>query len=293
MSVSIGIGLAFVAMLCWGFGDFLIQRSTRKIGDWETLFVITIFGVIILLPFVFGRINTLFSTQGSGIWILIASALVLTLASMLEFESFKKGKLAIVEPIIPFEIPTAFLLAFFVLHDKVSLGQTIFIILLIFGLCLVSFREKSISKKFFLEKGVFLAFTGAAFMGIADFFLGWGSRVTDPILANFVLNIIMATVSGVMIISRGQIRHAVTDIMANRGLLLTMSIADNVAWVAYAFAMSIVPIAVATGLSESSVIIAVMLGFFVNKERIQSHQKLGLILAIISAIVLAAITSAS
>ena len=38
--MSLGIGLAFVAMLCWGFGDFLIQRATRKIGDFEILAVI-------------------------------------------------------------------------------------------------------------------------------------------------------------------------------------------------------------------------------------------------------------
>ncbi len=49
MTIEVGIGLAFVAMLCWGFGDFLIQRSARKLGDWETLFVITFFGVIVLL----------------------------------------------------------------------------------------------------------------------------------------------------------------------------------------------------------------------------------------------------
>ncbi len=52
MLTSVGIGLAFVAMLCWGLGDFLIQRSTRKIGDWETLFIISAFGTGILLPFV-------------------------------------------------------------------------------------------------------------------------------------------------------------------------------------------------------------------------------------------------
>ena len=36
MTAGIGIALAFVAMLCWGFGDFMIQKSTRKVGDWET-----------------------------------------------------------------------------------------------------------------------------------------------------------------------------------------------------------------------------------------------------------------
>lgn len=38
MSIEIGIILAFLAMVFWGFGDFLIQRSTRTVGDAETLF---------------------------------------------------------------------------------------------------------------------------------------------------------------------------------------------------------------------------------------------------------------
>jgi len=45
-----GIIFAFGAMLFWGFGDFLIQRTTRKIGDIETLAFISIFGSIGLLP---------------------------------------------------------------------------------------------------------------------------------------------------------------------------------------------------------------------------------------------------
>ena len=72
-----------------------------------------------------------------------------------------------------------------------------------------------------------------------------------------------------------------------------MSIADKAAWVAFAFAMSLAPIAVAVALSESYIIIAVILGLFVNKEKIQFHQKCGLVLAIFAAIFLAAITGGS
>jgi drug/metabolite transporter (DMT)-like permease len=49
--ISIGIGMAFIAMLCWGVGDFLIQKSTRKLGNVETLFLITFFGAIVLFTF--------------------------------------------------------------------------------------------------------------------------------------------------------------------------------------------------------------------------------------------------
>ena len=70
-----------------------------------------------------------------------------------------------------------------------------------------------------------------------------------------------------------------------------MAISDNAAWIAYIFSMSLVSIAVATALSESYIIITVLLGLFINKERLQTHQKIGLVVALTAAIVLAAITA--
>ena len=132
---------------------------------------------------------------------------------------------------------------------------------------------------------------GAILMGLADFLLGWGSRVTDPLLANFVINTVMTLVSGIFLLIRGRIGHMIHDISASRGLILVMSIADNTGWIAYAFAMTLVPIAIATGLSESSTIVAVLLGLFVNKERLQRHQKIGLVVALSSVMLLAFMTS--
>jgi drug/metabolite transporter (DMT)-like permease len=291
MTAGIGIALAFVAMLSWGFGDFMIQKSTRKVGDWETLFIITAFGTIVLLPFVLGRLPLLLQ-EPKGLLILLGGAIILTGAAIFQLESFRKGKLAVVEPILPFEIPAAAVMAFLVLGDAVTAIQFALIGTLIIGLCLVSYARKGVSKRILAEKGIYLGLIGAALMGFADFFLGWGSRVIDPIMANFVLDIVMAAVSMFYLLSTGRLAQVSKDLRTSPTLLITMSISDNVGWVAYAFAMSVVPIAVATGLSESSVIIAVMLGLFINREKLHFHQKIGLAVAVISALVLAAITSA-
>lgn len=278
-------------MLSWGIGDFLIQKSSRKLGDWETLFAITAFGALILVPFVYHRLGELF-TNPRDLYILLGSGVFLTAAAIFEIESFKRGKMAVVEPMLPFEIPAASVLAFLILGDAVTPLQLWLIVALIVGLFLISFRGRLFSRKFLAEKGVFIGFFGACLMGVADFFLGWGSRATDPIMANFVINIVMALFAGSYLLASGRAGKTWRDIKANRGLALAMSVSDNVAWLAYAFAMSVIPIAVATGLSESSCIIAVLLGLFVNKERLQGHQKFGLIVALASAITLAFVTSA-
>ncbi len=290
MDISVGIGLAFVAMLCWGFGDFLIQKSTRKIGDWETLFIICGFGALVLLPFVWKNIPDILFGDSKTIMILLGGSLILFVAALLDFEALKKGKLAVVEPIWSLEIPAAAILAFFVLGEKISITQVSIISVLIVGLMLVSLEEKYSIKKFFIEKGVIIAFFAAFVMGGANFFVGWGARVSDPLMINFVINIFVTIFTGIYLIWQGRFKKTFIDLSNNRGLLLPMAISDNAAWIAFAFAMSSAPIAIAVSLSESYIIVAVLLGLFINKEKLQKHQKFGLIIAVISAIVLAGVT---
>lgn len=290
MTASVGIALAFVAMLCWGFGDFLVQRTTRRLGDWETLFVLAGVGALILLPFIWREIPGLFS-NGKDALILIFSGLFILAASLMNFEAFKKGKISVLEPLFSLEIISSAALAFFALNDRITWLQTGLIVLLIISLFLVSFRETRISRKALIEKGVLLFAAGSIVMGIADFLLGWGSRVTDPILATFTLNTVVAVISGVTLLFRGQMGRLFKDLAHYPASVLVMAVSENVAWVAYAVAMSLIAIAIATGLSESSIIVAVLLGLFINKEKLQRHQKIGLVAAIVAAIVLAFVTT--
>ena len=107
---SSGIIFAFIAMLFWGFGDFLIQKSTRKFGDIETVFFITLFGAIILSPFVYKNLDEIFTSNWKGLIVLIVASSVLLFASIFEFESLKRGKISVVEPLWSLEIPSSALL---------------------------------------------------------------------------------------------------------------------------------------------------------------------------------------
>jgi uncharacterized membrane protein len=177
------------------------------------------------------------------------------------------------------------------LGERITLLQGLLIFSLLSGLILVSLKEKENIGKFIFEKGTVLAFLGAIFMGSANFFMGWGSRLSDPVMANFVSDVFIAIVTGLILIFTGKFRKSFKDMFENRAVLLKMSISDKVAWLAFAFAMSLAPIAVVTALSESYIIIAVILGLAINKERIHFHQKVGLIVAVLSAVMLATVTS--
>ncbi|MEK6927937.1 MAG: DMT family transporter [Nanoarchaeota archaeon] len=289
MGIEVGIVLALLAMFGWGFGDFFIQKATRKFGDWGPLFAITLFGAIILFPFVYKNLPQLLNN--SQLWILILGSIILFFAAILDFEALRKGKLDVVEPIWSLEIPVAGLLAFIIFRESVNLQQIIFIILLIAGLALVSFKSLNFSKKLLFEKGVFIAIIAALLMGSANFLIGWGARVSDALMMNFVLNVVIAIASLAVILYKKELKLLVPNIRKEKWTWLGMCVFDNIAWVAFAYAMILAPIAIAVALSESYIIIAALLGMFINKETLHPHQKAGLVIALASAIVLAVITS--
>ncbi len=291
MSISVGIGLAFVAMLCWGIGDFWIQKSTRKVGDLEALFFVTTFGALVLLPFVYRDIPALFAESSQTLVILGVLCIVLFIAAILDFEALRVGKLAIVEPIWSFEVPVSGLLAFFILNERIGGLQILLIIVLLAGLAFVSLKKQFAWKHLLLERGTILAFFAAVMMGGANFFMGWFSRLNDPLMGNFVTDIFIAVITGALLLLGGKLRKFVKDFRANRAILLQTSVADKAAWVAFAFAMTLAPIGIAVALSESYIIIAVLLGLAVNRERLERHQRIGLVTAIAAAIVLASLTT--
>lgn len=274
-------------MLFWGFGDFLMQKVIRRNGVFETLFVITAFGTILLFPFVVGKLDEV-AVWDKTLLILVTSSVVLFIAAILDFLALKIGKLSVVEPIWSFEIVSASLLAYFVLDESISYFQIANIIFLTAGLMLVSLeRIKGLQGKDFLEKGVILALIAALTMGGANFLFGWGARLTDTLIVNFFSGIVIATLSLIVLILKGRFSNGLFKLWQYRGVVVPMCILDNLAWIAFAQALSLSPIAIVTALSESYIIIAVLLGYFINKEKLALHQKIGLLLSLVSAIVLA------
>lgn len=290
MELSFALLMTLMAVVGWGFGDFFIQRLVRKMGDWETLFIVTLFGAIILSPFLWKDIPNIFSFQDKTFLILFGASFILFLAALLDFEALKKGKLSVVEPIWSLEIIISSALAFLILRESINLVQGIFMAFLIIGLVLVSLRSYHLEKRIWLEKGVFLAILSAIVMGAANFFIGFWARESGGLMMNWFLNAFMAVVCLIYLISSKKIRIMFKQARENKGALIGMCIFDNAAWIGFAIAMSIASIGITVALSESYIIIAVLLGMYINKEYIRVHQKIGMMLALISAIILAYIS---
>lgn len=286
MAFEIGILFAIGALFAWGFTDFLIQRSSRAFGSWETLFFVSMSGSIVFLPFVYQDIGSVI-TSDNVFFLFVMAAVTLLGACMFHCEALKKGKMAVIEPIMTLEVPISAGLAFLVIDEIITPSIALVVISLMTGLFLVSMRTHHFSKKAWLEKGTLLAIWGAALLGASNFLVGIASRTSNPLLAVWFLNLFMLMICFFYFMTNKKINHLIQDFRHDKRLVVMVSLIDNLAWAFFALAVISIPIGLAVVLSENYIVLAAMLGIIINKEKMLYHQKFGLLLALLSAIFLA------
>jgi drug/metabolite transporter (DMT)-like permease len=282
--MHMGIVFATLAVFGWGIGDFLIQRSTRKMGDWETLFFITLFATIVLLPFVL----TAFAALSLLDWVLlVGTSIVILVAALLDFEALRVGKIAVVQPVYAMEVPITIALATLLVGEHLSLLELELAALLLLGVFLISNKHLGHIRIKTMERGVWVAVLATLGMGLSNFLYGFSSRATGPLLINWFTSAFMAAATLVYLLSTSQSSAILRNLRHNKRLIFSVGVFDVVAWVAYASSTLTLPIGLATGLTESYIAVSAILGIVLNKEKLARHQNIGLIITIIAAIMLA------
>ncbi|MFH0892276.1 MAG: EamA family transporter [Candidatus Falkowbacteria bacterium] len=290
MSSAIGIGFALSALIFWAMGDFLIQKSTRLIGSWKSLFVNCAVAVLALTPFVIGRLSGL----SAGNWLVLgALCVIITAAAILDYEALRKGKFAVIEPIFGVELPLTVVLSVLIGGEQLSLIQVFLILLIFFGLLATAIQSKKILRfisDFKWEAGVKYAIFAAIGMAAANFLTGIASRGSSPLVAVWAMNFFILTVSFVIIAAQGKLRAIPRDIINKPKVILGQAIFDNLAWVSFAFSTTYIAISITTAISESYIALAAAMGLLINQEKLQTHQFWGVAIVVTGIIALSIVS---
>ncbi|MCR4328445.1 MAG: DMT family transporter [Patescibacteria group bacterium] len=280
---ALGILLSFGALLSWIIGDFFIQRSTRKIGNWETLFFIGIVGFIGILPFVYKKLPALFTNQDQLVFLTILSIITLVAALFL-FEGLKRGKLAVIEPVYGLELPFTIGFSYILGKEHFPLAVYVIIIVVFVGILLAAtqrFHHLRFYKTIF-EKGVVWAAIGSVGMGLMNYLWGVGSQTISPLITIWFVHSFLA-ISCLLYITfvRNGARNLLEHFRHGLSSVIPASIFDNLAWIHYGYAMTLIPISIATTISESYIAGLVFIGVIINREKIAHHQLLGIVFVVV------------
>jgi len=288
MGVEFFLLAAFLAMVCWGFGDFLIQKSVRKIGALESLAFIGLIGAIGILPFILPSIYLIFSLQ--NLLVLLLLGVVTFIGAIFDFEALKKGKLSVIEVVIELELPITIILAFLLFNEGISVFQLLLIVPIFFGIILMAVESKhlkqlNIFKR--LEKGVILGLCAAVGMGAINVLTGFSAREISPLMAIWVPWVVIAIVSFVIILQKGELGKTFKQVSKVKWLVIATGIVDTFAWLFYAFSVSSYNLGIITAITESYPAIAIILAVLINHERIGKHQWIGVGVTLVASVLLA------
>ncbi|MBY0110625.1 EamA family transporter [Patescibacteria group bacterium] len=281
--IALGVALSLFALIAWGIGDFLIQRTTRLVGSAKALFFIGIVGFIALSPFVVPELPHL---SVGDILLLSLLSLIVMLGAAFDFEALRQGKIAVVEPVVGLELPMAVAISVVFIGESLSPLQFFFMLLVFIGTLLVVMRSFHHASLRLLEKGVLLAFLAAIGTALTSVLVGVSSQEVSPLTAVWFSHGALAIVSGGVVIFTGKSKTILKDLKKHPFTIGAHSIADNAAWIAFATAATMVPISVATTISGGYVALAVLLGIFINREKVKRHQVVGITLVSVGVVVL-------
>ena len=82
----------------------------------------------------------------------------------------------------------------------------------------------------------------------------------------------------------------VVDLKSHLKSTLGQSLLYNLGWVAFALATTTIATSIVTAVSESYIVLGVILGIFVNREKLKRHQVVGVALALGGIIALSSFT---
>src|SRR5882724_694905 len=186
----IGVLFAVTALLAWGCVDFLIQRESRRLGIWNTLFFIAFTGSVTLLPFVWHDLPRLLSLPARSLWLFAGVAAVMTITSLWDSEALKDGKLAVMEPVLSAELPLAAVLTAALWGESIGFLGWILVVTIFAGIILaVTEHHKQLHyHRRLLERGVAYAAATALCTAFLDLLVGAASQQTmSPLLTIWIM----------------------------------------------------------------------------------------------------------
>ncbi|PIZ99022.1 MAG: hypothetical protein COX77_02730 [Candidatus Komeilibacteria bacterium CG_4_10_14_0_2_um_filter_37_10] len=295
----LSIIFVFGAMLCWGVGDFLIQKTVRRLGSIMTIAWIGVFSSILLLPFVVGDLLHL---SLSEYLILIIAGVVTYFSAYFHFQALAIGKFSVVEIILTIELPITILFGIVFFQETLDMYQVFMVLALMVGVGLISYREDGdlnfwqkianyifryeFFKKERLEKGAWLALLTGVFLGIVNFVTAYGAKEISPLLSIWLPWFIFSIISLAYLVTHSQFAKMWQLGWQAKSLVIPMAILDIAAWLFYVYAVKDNSLSVTIIITQSYPVIAVLLAVSINRERLRWYQYGGVILAMSASILI-------
>ncbi len=292
-SFKISLIFAFLAMIFWGVGDFLIQKTIKKIGEFQTLLFINLFAGLALIPFVLKDFPLIFDWP--NILLLIIMTIIDLLYSIFLFKAYNKGKLSVIEIALIGELPLTIFLGLIFFGEKLSFIETFLVLLIILGVFLISKSKKNwkekikeyfLGRKFVWEKGILFVFVAIIFSSFYNLLVAFNARTISAFTSIWFPWTLSSIFLLIYIIYKKGLKSSCKNIINYKKLIFFTALIDTAAWIFYALATQKEELSIITAIVAGYAVIAMILDIKINKQKIGNWQYLGAFFVFVGVIVI-------
>ncbi len=265
-----------ITALCWGTGDWLTAKSSRRFDKYAINFVVQLIGAAIMSVVLL--LSDVAFPDAQQVLKILCIAVLITSAYIIFIKALSSGAVGIVVPLANSYPVVTLTLAVIFLGSIFTSQEFIAMLAIVGGAALLAYEKnhKNISFKE-LHKETFLALCAAGMWGIAFFLIDSLVEQLSWQMLNGLVSIFMATIAGVLLLatSRSKVVQIAREPFTSL-ITLVAGVLFSVGSIAFYIGSeragsAIIP----TVISAGGPLVASILGAVVDGERIGVLKRLG------------------
>jgi uncharacterized membrane protein len=250
--------LAIISMLAYGFGLAIARVPIQKEGPVKTIFYRNLIISIIVLIFL---LFTKFSFSWKYFWIGAFISLMEYIALVAFYKAVETGKIGVVTPIADSSIIITVALSLIFFSEKLLAAQILAIILIIAGIVLISYKSG------WSKSGIPYALVTLALWGVMSFLIKIPVAALGAIFMSFILEFGIFVFSAIHLAGKKQSLKT-----KSLPYMIVVGICGAVGTLGWTLGIQNGPVSIITPIVSSSLLITVLYGRIVYKEKLSTLQ---------------------
>jgi len=294
LDVLLGVGIGLFTAFLWGISTNIYKSQSEEatplaisaIKMWLSGIVMTI---LVLLPFRTGPFNIPFTSIG----FLIASVTIgLVIGDLVYLISQERIGVSHAFPIANIFPITTYIIAIFLVGEKLIISRFLGVIIAIIGIALISNAQKTKDEENINFRtdfvGIGLALLAALCWSLGSVFLQIGVEGNDPLDANFVRMVFGSVVMLPLFFGARQRGMPAPSKRSTKIILVGGFLGMTMGSLLYTYAVNFVGAAVSSLLGSTAPLFALPISIFVLNEKYTYQTILGALLTVIGVILVVA-----
>ena len=283
------VGSSFFAGITAILAKCGIKKTDSDVGTAIRTIVVLVFSWVMVA--MTGTFSGITQISGKTLLFLVLSGLATGASWLCYFHALQKGDVNKVVPIDKSSTVLTILLALIFLHEGLSVGKAVAIVLIGVGTMLMITRKEETDDAKKQTKGSWLIYAvlSAVFASLTSILGKIGIQGVDSNLGTAIRTIVVLVMAWMMVVVRGKQAEVASIEKKELGFIVLSGFATGASWMCYYRALQDGPASVVAPIDKLSILVTIAFSWIVFHEKLTKKALAGLVAIVCGTVLLALI----